>query len=169
MARPRAKKVLLTEEQVKTVKKTLKSPKVCETVKYRCRVLLDLDMNHGKTYTDDQIAGRNGVCKSMVRSVVSSFADGKLEAVLTIKRSVNSDNAKRKVDGRAEARLVELACGPVPEGHDRWTLRLLEEKCKMVLEEPVGKDAISRALKKTKLGLTKASTGVSHRKKTQNS
>lgn len=169
MARPRTKKILLTDEQVKTVNKTLRSSKVCGTVKNRCRVLLDLDMNHGKTYTDDQIARRNGVSKSTVRSVVSSFANGKLDSVLTIKRSINSDNAKRKVDGRAEARLVELACGPVPEGHDRWTLRLLEDKCKMVLEEPVGKDAIARALKKTKLDLTKASTGAFRQKKTRNS
>lgn len=64
------------------------------------------------------------------------------------KRSVNSDNARRKVDGRAEARLIELACGPVPEGHARWTLRLLEQEAKIVLETPVGREAFRRTLKK---------------------
>ena len=63
-------------------------------------------------------------------------------------RNINSDNARRKVDGRAEARLIELACGPAPEGCSRWTLRLLAEKSKVVLETPVGKDAIREALKK---------------------
>ncbi len=43
------------------------------------------------------------------------------------------------------------------------------EKSKVVLDEPVGKDAIGRALKKTKLDLTKTNTGASRRKKTPNS
>ena len=66
----------------------------------------------------------------------------------SLKRNINSDNAKRKLDGRAEARLIEIACTPAPEGRSRWTLRLLEEQAKVVLETPVGKDAIGRALKK---------------------
>jgi len=65
-----------------------------------------------------------------------------------LKRNVNSDNAKRKLDGRAEARLIEIACRPAPEGHTRWTLRLLEKEAKVVLDTPVGKNAIGRALKK---------------------
>ena len=64
------------------------------------------------------------------------------------KRNVNSDNAIRKVDGRTEARLIELACGPVPEGHSRWTIRLLEEESKVILETPVSREAIRNALKK---------------------
>ena len=169
MARPREKKILLTDDQVKQVKKVLKSSKVCDTVKNRCRVLLDLDMAHGRQPNYELCASRNGVNISTVKCVINTFLSGGLEAILTIKRSVNSDNAMRKVDGRAEARIIELACGPVPEGHDRWTLRLLAEKSKMVLEEPVGKDAIGRALKKTKLGLTGTSTGASRRKRTPNS
>jgi len=31
----------------------------------------------------------------------------------------------RKLDGEQEARLVALACSQAPEGHTRWTLRLL--------------------------------------------
>ena len=56
--------------------------------------------------------------------------------------------------GRAEARIIELACGPVPEGHSRWTIRLLEEKAKIVLDTPVSREAIRRALK-TNFDLTK--------------
>lgn len=71
-----------------------------------------------------------------------------IEAVTEFKRNINSDNARRILDGRAEARIIELACGPVPEGHSRWTLRLLEKEAKVVLDTPVSKDAIRRALKK---------------------
>ena len=86
-----------------------------------------------------------------------------------LKRNVNSDNAKRKLDGRAEARLIEIACSPAPEGHSRWTLRLLEEQAKIVLDTPVGKNAIGRALKKTNFDLTKATTGASPQKEMPNS
>jgi len=169
MIRPRTKKVSLTEEQIKAIKKVLRSSKECDTIKNRCRILLDLNTGSNKDCTDEHVANRNGVCRQTVRNVINSFSEGGLDSVLYMKRSANSDNARLKVDGRAEAKLVALACGPVPEGRDRWTLRLLEEKSKIVLEEPVGKDAIGRALKKTKLDLTKASTGVSRQKKTPNS
>jgi transposase len=95
--------------------------------------------------------------------------DGGVENVLTVGRSVNSDNARRKIDGRAEAKLIEMACGPAPEGRSRWTLRLLEEKAKVELEIPVGKDAIGRTLKKTNYDLTKNNIGASRQKKTQHS
>ena len=74
-----------------------------------------------------------------------------------------------KTDGRTEARLIELACGPVPEGHSRWTIRLLEEESKVILETPVGREAIRKALKKTNFDLTKTTTGAFQQKKTQNS
>lgn len=76
------------------------------------------------------------------------YFEGGIDAVTEFKRNVNSDNARRVLDGRAEARIIELACGPVPEGHSRWTIRLLEEKSKIVLDTPVSREAIRRALKK---------------------
>ncbi len=33
-----------------------------------------------------------------------------------------------KLDGRAEARLVALACSPPPEGRATWTMQLLADK-----------------------------------------
>ena len=65
----------------------------------------------------------------------------------------NSDNARRKVDDGIEARIIALACEPAPQGYARWTLRLLEEKMKVTMEEAVGKDAIRRTLKKVNLDL----------------
>ena len=84
-----------------------------------------------------------------MHNVIKYYIDGGVENVLTVGRSINSDNAHRKVDGRAEAKLIEMACGPAPEGRSRWTLRLLEEKVE--LEIPVGKDAIGRTLKKKRI------------------
>lgn len=139
------------------------------TIKNRCQILLDMDENHGKHYLESQCAARNGVHIATVSYTVKKFTAEGLDATLTLKRSVNSDNARRKVDGRAEAELVALACGPVPEGHSRWTLRLLEEKSRVILEDPVSHDTIRRTLKKTNCVLTKTTIGVSRPKKTRNS
>ena len=79
------------------------------------------------------------------------------------------NNARRKVDGRMEARIVEIACGPVPEGHARWTIRLLENQAKIEFDEPISREAIRRTLKKTGLDLTAANTGAYQTKQTQNS
>lgn len=76
---------------------------------------------------------------STVTNKVKLYADGGVGSAASIKRSVNSDNARRKLDGRAETRLIEIVCSLAPEGHSRCTLRLLEEEAKAVLDTPVGK------------------------------
>ena len=101
-----------------------------------------------KVLTHEQSAKSNGVCLATVTNTVTKYINGGVNAVTEFKRSINSDNARRKVDGRVEARLIELACGPVPEGHSRWTIRLLEEEAKVILETPVSREAIRNALKK---------------------
>ena len=35
---------------------------------------------------------------------------------------------RRRLDGQQEARLVALTCSAPPEGHKRWTLRLLADR-----------------------------------------
>ena len=50
-------------------------------------------------------------------NVAKTYAQDGLDDVLKIKQSINSSNARRKVSGRMEAKIVEIACGPAPEGH----------------------------------------------------
>lgn len=97
--------------------------------------------------THEQSAKSNGVCLATVTNTVKKYFEGGIDAVTEFKRNVNSDNARRVLDGRAEARIIELACGPVPEVHSRWTILLLEEKAKIVLDTPVSREAIRRTLK----------------------
>jgi len=52
----------------------------------------------------------------------------------------------------------------IPDG----LLRLLEKEAKVVLDTPVSKDAIRRALKKTNFDLTKMNTGAFPQERTQN-
>lgn len=62
-----------------------------------------------------------------------------VDSVTSIKRNVNCDNVKRKLDGRVETSLTEIVYRPALEGHLWWTLRLLEKKAKVVFGTPVGK------------------------------
>ena len=55
-----------------------------------------------------------------------------------------------KIDGRAEAQLVAICCGPPPEGRARWTLRLItEEAIKRKVVTQVCVETVRKALKKT--------------------
>jgi transposase len=169
MGRPRKYIVTLSDDDLKRLKSTLRKKKTSKTMKCRCQILIDLDEAHGKILTHEQSSKSNGVCMATVSNVVKEYHEGGIEQVLTYNRSANSDQAKRKLDGRAEAKVIQIACGPVPDGHSRWTLRLLEEKCRVELEIPVSKDTIGRALKKTNFDLTEKNTGASRQKKMRSS
>lgn len=132
-----------------------------KTIRCRCQIIIDLHAAHGKVLTHEQSAKSNGVYLATVTNTVTKYFAGGIEAVTDFKRNIPSDNARRVLDGRAEARIIELACGPVPEGHSRWTIRLLEEKSKIVLDTSVSREAIRRALKKTNFDLTKTTIGAS--------
>ena len=103
--------------------------------------------------THEQCRKINGVCCATVSNTVAGYTRYGMDYVTSIKRNANSDNARRKVDDGIEARIIALACEPAPQGYSRWTLRLLEEKMKVTMEEAVGKDAIRRTLKKVNLDL----------------
>lgn len=152
-------------EDFQKLKKLVHSSKTNQTIRGRLNVILLLDTAHNKTlYPYETVAKKSGTSLSTVRMVVKTYAIGGMKAVMTINRNPNSDAAHRKLGGREEARIIQIACGPAPEGRARWTLRLLADKCRVELEEPVSKDTIRRALKKTGFDLTKANTGASPKK-----
>ena len=169
MARPRIYKIELTDDELKKLKSIIRKNKTPKTIRCRCQIIIDLDEAHGKVLTHEQSAKSNGVCLATVTNTVKKYFDGGIDAVTLFKRNINSDNARRILDGRAEARIIELACGQVPEGHSRWTIRLLEEKSRVVLDTPVSREAIRRALKKTNFDLNVTATGASPRKTMPNS
>ena len=100
-----------------------------------------------------QIAKTFGVSKSTVSNIVAAYVRGGIPAIIKINRNPRQ-NAKRKIDGRLEAELIRIACGPAPEGHARWTLRLLEKQVRLELDEPIGRESIRLTLKKMNFDLT---------------
>jgi transposase len=66
-----------------------------------------------------------------------------------------------KIDGEAEARLVQLACSEAPNGRQRWTLRLLADKLvELDVVESISHECVRQHLKKRVKAL--ANTAVLH-------
>ena len=164
MARPRKYHVDLTDEEVKKLRSMIRKGAISRSQRRRCQILLDMDEAHGKVLTHKQSARANGVCEGTVAKVVLKYANGGVDEAIEYKRDPNSDNARRKVDGR-----IEAACGPAPEGHARWTLDLLAAQMKVELDIPIGRDAIRRTLKKTSFARTVTPIGASRPGRTPSS
>lgn len=169
MARPKLYKIQLTQEERDILDKTIKNKNTCKTVLKRCQILRDMDEVYGAKLTHSQIAHTYAVCLATVNNTVKAYIEKGIHEITAYHISPNSANALRKSDGRAEATMIQLACSEAPEGHARWTLALLEDKARVVLETPISRETIRRTLKKTNFDLTAATTGASHPKKTQNS
>lgn len=169
MARPKKYHIILTEEERSHLKKLANSSESKKLIRKRINILLDIDESQGKYLTYEQCVKSNATSMMNVYKVAVAYATGGIDKVLTIKRSSKSDTAKLKVDGRAEAQLIQLACSEAPEGRDRWTLDLLVEKSKVILDTPVCRSTIGRILKKTNYSHTLTTTGASHRRKMRNS
>jgi transposase len=113
------------------------------------------------------VAEALGITGRTIEHLKKRFVEDGLEAALERKPR---EKAPREVifDGAFEARLISLACSDAPEGHLRWTVRLLADKAvELNLAPSVSHMTVQRVLKKTNLNLTSASTGKSRQKGAQ--
>ena len=151
--RSRKYKIALSNEERNHLKDIVRDKKTSNTIKKRCQILLALDENQSTDTTYDDCAFYLGVSKSTISNLVKIYSLKGLQAVLTINRNINSDNANRKIDGALEARIIAMACSEPPEGRARWTVKLLTEKARVELELSAGEEAVRRLLKKTNYAL----------------
>ena len=71
-----------------------------------------------------------------------------LEAALERKQQ-DAPSKPRKLDGKAEAKLVATCCGPAPKGRAKWTLRLLAAKLvELEVVDSISPETVRQALKK---------------------
>lgn len=148
MARPKTYIIKLSDDERAALQKTIRNKKTCKTILKRCQILLELDEEQGTGLTHAQIAHSYAVCPATVTNVVQPYVKNGITDIVRYKISPNSGAALRKMDGRTEARIIQMTCGPVPEGHSRWTLRLLKEKARFELDIPVERETIRETLKK---------------------
>jgi hypothetical protein len=116
----------------------------------RARVLLELDENAGPVGDRAVIADRVGLSEETVRQVAKRFVatGADVEATITRKQR-EAPPVPPIVTGEVEARLIALACSAPPQGHARWSLRLLEKHVALLEELPdLDHSTIGRVLKK---------------------
>lgn len=122
----------------------------------RARVLLILDRT-GKTdhVRYKRTAEYVGISVQSVYNMRDEYlANQDIEAYLTRKKRENPP-VPAKVDGKVEAEIVALACSEAPEGHSRWTLRLLAEKAvSLKIVDGISYVRVQQILKKRNISLT---------------
>jgi hypothetical protein len=122
----------------------------------RAQALLALDTSVGGVASQEAIAARLGVSGEMLRLVAKRFAEtgGDIHATITRKQRALPP-VPSPVTGEVEARLIALACSTPPQGHARWSLRLLEKHVALVGDLPdLDHSTIGRVLKKRNCALT---------------
>ena len=111
------------------------------------RILLKANQGEaGPGWTDAAIAVALEVNPATVARIRQQYVTAGLDAALH--RKPPAREYRRRLDGAQQARLVALACSAPPEGHKRWTLRLLADRL-VALEvvEAVSYETVRQALK----------------------
>src|SRR3712207_2029658 len=127
----------------------------------RARILLKADVGkhaEAQALIDRQIAQMLETSTATVQRARERFYEGGLQAAL--ERSKPDRLYKRSLEGRAEARLIALACSEPPRGRNRWSFRLLADKAvELGIVEEVSHETVRKTLKKTNSSLTSSSNG----------
>ena len=112
------------------------------------RILLEADASPRRpARTDVQVAERCGVSARTVARVRERFATQGFAVALHGRPHPGSAPT---LGFAAETRLLALACSPAPDGHARWSLRLLTARAvELAVVPPVSRELVRRTLKKT--------------------
>jgi hypothetical protein len=153
--------VRLNEEERRELGRLIQFGKNSARKITRARILLKADQSEGKAWlSDQQIADALDTSKPTVFQTRRRFVEGSMERALNA-TPVSPRPNKRKVDGKAEAHLVALACGEPPKGKAKWTLQLLADQMLELKYVPqsISDDLVHRTLKKMNLSLGRRSNG----------
>lgn len=114
------------------------------------RVLLLSDRNRpGGRITRTQIAATLDMHVNTVDRIRKRFVEEGEAPALNRKLRVTPPTPP-KLDGRGEAHLVAICCGPAPQGRTRWTLELLaDELVKRRIVTSICIETVRKTLKKT--------------------
>jgi transposase len=150
--------ISLTEDEHAEVDGFIRRGKANARTNTRARVLL----KSAEGWTIQQIAETLGVSQATVSNVRKRYEEGGVVGVLEDKRQAKRRQA---LDGVGEAVLVALACSPVPDGHDHWTLRMLRDQLvELGIVEGISAATVQNRLKKMNLSPGSGNTGVSRKR-----
>lgn len=139
--------VKLTEEERQELQKLVSTGKAAAYKIKHANILLNIDAN-GPGWTDSEAAAAFSCHTNTVVSIRKRFVEEGLEAALTRKKRANPSR-KPVCDGESEAKIIALRCSQPPEGHSRWTLRLLADKIvELEIVPDISHETVRKVLKK---------------------
>ena len=148
-------RVTLTKEE-RDYLEPLTRPGKHSSQKYtHARVLMLCDTSENRiAETVQSVVDTVGVSERTVEHIKKRFVEEGLESALT-RKPASKPPREIKFDGAFEARLIALACSEAPDGHCRWTVRLLADQAvELKYTESISKSTVGSILKKTNLSLT---------------
>jgi transposase len=163
-AMPPASKVVvrLTDDQRDALDRLVRTGTHPAAMRRRAAILLRADADGPDAWTDEAIAEHLETTRITVQRVRQQFSAEGLDA--TLHRKKPTGRQYRKLDGQQEARLVALACSKAPDGHARWTMKLLADKLvELEVVESIDPATVWRTLQKTTSSRGSSSSGSSPR------
>ena len=141
-------RVTLAEDERQELRSMVSAGKAAARKLVRARIVLPADQaDGGPAKPDPEIAGVLVCGRATIERARKQFVEEGIEAALNPKPTTRI--YERRLDGKAEAYLVALACGAPPEGRARWTLRLLADRMVgLGYVESVCHEAVRQTLKK---------------------
>lgn len=144
-------KVTLTEEEREELTALVSKGKGQARRLRRARILLMADeAQENGGWKDADIAQALKASVRTVERTRQTCVEQGIEAALNHTRPKKS--RRKTLDGEAEARLVQLACSPAPEGREEWSMQLLADKLiELEVVETVSRETVRTTLKKMNL------------------
>jgi transposase len=144
--------VRLSQEEREQLAALVKGGKASALKLLRARILLKADQQErGPAWTDSEIAAALDVSLKTVFNIRRRWVEQGLEAALE-RKPQDAPSKPRKLDGKAEAKLVAACCGPAPKGRAKWTLRLLAAKLvELEAVDSISPETVRQVLKKMRL------------------
>ena len=155
-------RVTLTKEERNELEALSSKGKRAARTVLLARALLLLDAGEfGPKWIVARVAEALGMTTRCIEHLKKRFVEEGLPKAIERKKR---ETPPREIQfgGEFEAHLLALACSEAPEGHVRWSIRLLAEKMvELKLVETVSPMTVCNTLKKTNFSLTGANIGKS--------
>jgi predicted XRE-type DNA-binding protein len=148
--------IILTSEQRQALEQFTKTGVRSVRLINRAKIMLALDASEGrKATTQEEIAKSLGISRNTVNVARRDFIAAESVERFLQRKKRETPPRKIKVTGDVEAHIIAIACSKAPEGHARWSVHLIADKCiELNLVGSLSHMSVHRVLKKHRLSLT---------------
>jgi len=145
--------VKLSETERSQLKELVSSGEASARQIRRAYILLKSDSSPGgPNWKYKDICDAYEVSSLTIYNVRKNYIEGGLKRAILRKKPERV--YERRLDGEGEAHLIALTCSDPPDGYERWSLRLLQDRIiRLEIVENISHETIRQTLKKTSSSL----------------